>query len=212
MSESELMNKFDAFMKRHRGKKTEEIHDDIPVLTDIVSSENDIQLANHDDATQAHPIDISIDTVVESQSSIAELSQPALPNELTIQSDEDFPTALSADNEQEPPTLVDVYKEPSTEFDEIFTSSSTVESPLNVSKLSDAEAEQLARDIYIRIMSDIDGRVSRELRIDMSKRISAMVDKTVSAAIEDFKQELANIVSDAISETLLQRTEQTIKK
>ncbi len=186
MEDSELLSKFDAFMKKHRN--TSSGVDDIPVLTDIVTDDSPIDSNNNKNA------DSDISQAKEPAVTSQEENKPTLVTEvLTIEIDKS--------SIEENPSLVSTGQE----------NKSSLESITRVSQLNDDDAEQLARDIYIRVMSDIDGRVSRDLRLEMTKRISAMIDKTVSAAIEDFKQELANIISDAISETLIQRTEKNSK-
>ena len=186
---------FNAFMKKHRSTSSD--IDDIPVLTDIVTNDDVLEMSisespnDHTDV-QAEPLQSFASALsVEDSEQSTDISSIEVDKTLTAGE-----TGAISSN-QENPAIDDRTAAP--------------ESITSVSQLNDNDAEQLARDIYIRVMSDIDGRVSRDLRLEMTKRISAMIDKTVSAAIEDFKQELANIVSDAISETLIQRTEKKSK-
>lgn len=221
MSESDLMNKFDAFIKKHHAAMV----DEIPVLTDIVIEEEPSNKAENESAFQGNN-SLVVAVNENDEAAVActeEFTRSVADMDSLLQSGEDFPVIESSDIQTDFPVLVDVYEEPDMDVEPIPSTLTPIDiEPLdnvsldnvssgNVSRLSDEEAEQLARDIYIRVMSDIDGRVSKELRLEMSKRLSAMLDKTVSAAIEDFKQELANIVSDAISETLFQRFERQSK-
>jgi len=75
------------------------------------------------------------------------------------------------------------------------------------SDLSDTEVEALARDIYERVMAKLNTQISSELREHLTERLSSIIDGTVGAALADFKQELANTVSDAVEEALLDRAE-----
>lgn len=75
------------------------------------------------------------------------------------------------------------------------------------SALTDAEVETLSRDIYRRVMARLGDQISTDLRDHLTQRLSSIIDNTVSTAIEDFKQELANTVGDAIAEVLLDRAE-----
>src|SRR5688500_1762889 len=114
MSESDLMNKFDAFIKKHHAAMV----DEIPVLTDIVSEEE-------------YPKKAEIESSFEQDSSIAAVNEndetailtteefitSAAKVDSLIQSGEDFPFIQSSDIQEEQfPVLVDVYEEPEIKF------------------------------------------------------------------------------------------------
>jgi len=78
---------------------------------------------------------------------------------------------------------------------------------LDDTSLSDTQIELLTREIFDHVMSKLGTQISNDLQIQLTERLSAIIDSTVAAAISDFKQGLADLISDAIAEVLLDRAE-----
>jgi len=75
--------------------------------------------------------------------------------------------------------------------------------------LSDAQVEILTREIFDHVMSKLGTQISSDLQVQLTERLSAIIESTVAAAISDFKQGLADLVGDAIAEVLLDRAEKS---
>jgi hypothetical protein len=73
--------------------------------------------------------------------------------------------------------------------------------------LSDTQIELLTREIFDHVMSKLGTQISNDLQVQLTERLSAIIDSTVAAAISDFKQGLADLIGDAIAEVLLDRAE-----
>ncbi|HVK55510.1 MAG TPA: hypothetical protein VM532_10845, partial [Burkholderiales bacterium] len=59
------------------------------------------------------------------------------------------------------------------------------------------------------VMSKLGTQISSDLQVQLTERLSAIIESTVAAAISDFKQGLADLVGDAIAEVLLDRAEKS---
>jgi hypothetical protein len=124
-------------------------------------------------------------------------------------------SSRSGEDVQDIPVLTDIIEEtdvPPSAGDPQISSSSLRATPpedsgANSANLADAEVETLARDIFQHVMSELTSRISSELRVHLTERLSSIIDGTVTAAIDDFKQELADVVGDAIAGALLDRAE-----
>jgi|GEM_PF-2630067 len=92
------------------------------------------------------------------------------------------------------------------------TETHLAEQPIANAVLSDAEVEVLARDIFQRVMTDLGDHISNDLRTHIADRLSSIIDKTVTTALDDFKQELSDIIGDAIADVLLTRAERIAAK
>ncbi|MES2354612.1 MAG: hypothetical protein V4568_09465 [Pseudomonadota bacterium] len=83
------------------------------------------------------------------------------------------------------------------------------ESVGNNASLSDVEAEILSRDIFQHVLAKLSTQISNDLHNQLTDRLSSIIDNAVAAAIEDFKQELANTIGDGIAEALLDRADRS---
>lgn len=64
---------------------------------------------------------------------------------------------------------------------------------------------ELARDVYTRVMMQVEGRLAHDLEARLSQHLAPHVHAAVLAALTDLRQELANAIGDAVSEAIAQR-------
>ena len=69
---------------------------------------------------------------------------------------------------------------------------------------ADPEAE-LARAVFDRVWSDVEGRLAAELERRLTQHLVPEVHTAVASAIGDLRQELANAIGDAIKDALARR-------
>jgi hypothetical protein len=68
-----------------------------------------------------------------------------------------------------------------------------------------AATEELAREVFNRVMAEVEGRLAADLENRLSQHLVAQVHGAVASALGDLRQELANAIGDAVAEALKQR-------
>ena len=63
----------------------------------------------------------------------------------------------------------------------------------------------LAREIFARVMSEVEGRLAADLEKRLNQHLDPQVHAAVASAIGDLHQELANAIGDAINRALEHR-------
>ena len=63
----------------------------------------------------------------------------------------------------------------------------------------------LAREIFARVMSEVEGRLAADLEKRLNQQLVPQVHAAVASAIGDLHQELANAIGDAINRALEHR-------
>lgn len=64
------------------------------------------------------------------------------------------------------------------------------------------EAEELAREVFTRVMAEVEGRLALDLEKRLAQHLMPEVHSAVASAIGDLRQEFANAIGDAVSEAL----------
>ena len=69
-----------------------------------------------------------------------------------------------------------------------------------------AEATRaLARDVFHRVMAEVEGRLAKDLEARLAQHLVPQVHAAVASAIGDLRQELANAIGDAVADALRNR-------
>jgi hypothetical protein len=68
-----------------------------------------------------------------------------------------------------------------------------------------AATEELAREVFTRVMAEVEGRLAADLEARLAQHLVPQVHAAVASALGDLRQELANAIGDAVSEALKQR-------
>ncbi len=68
-----------------------------------------------------------------------------------------------------------------------------------------APADDLAREVFNRVMAEVEGRLASELERRLAEHLVPQVHAAVASAIGDLHQELANAIGDAVAEALKAR-------
>jgi hypothetical protein len=68
-----------------------------------------------------------------------------------------------------------------------------------------AEQAELARDVFHRVMLQVEGRLAHDLENRLNQHLAPHVHAAVIAALADLRQELANAIGDAVSEAIAAR-------
>ena len=68
-----------------------------------------------------------------------------------------------------------------------------------------AATEELAREVFTRVMAEVEGRLAADLENRLSQHLVAQVHGAVASALGDLRQELANAIGDAVAEALKNR-------
>lgn len=63
----------------------------------------------------------------------------------------------------------------------------------------------LARDIFTRVMAEVEGRLAEELERRLTEHLVPQVHTAVASALGDLHQELANAIGDAVTRALENR-------
>lgn len=71
---------------------------------------------------------------------------------------------------------------------------------------ADAPTSELAREVFDRVMADVEGRLGAELERRLVQHLVPQVHSAVASAIGDLHQELANTIGDAVKEALERRS------
>ena len=67
-------------------------------------------------------------------------------------------------------------------------------------------AGELARDVFNRVMAEVEGRLAADLEKRLAQHLVLQVHTAVASAIGDLRQELANAIGDAVSDALRNRS------
>jgi hypothetical protein len=68
-----------------------------------------------------------------------------------------------------------------------------------------AASSQLAQAIFERVMKEVEGRMGSDLQRRLNQHLAGQVHAVVASAIGDMRQELANVIGDAIKQELERR-------
>jgi hypothetical protein len=63
----------------------------------------------------------------------------------------------------------------------------------------------LAREVFDRVMADVEGRLAAEIERRLTQHLVPQVHAAVASALGDLHQELANTIGDAIRDALAKR-------
>ena len=64
---------------------------------------------------------------------------------------------------------------------------------------------ELARDVFHRVMAEVEGRLAADLEKRLAQHLVPQVHAAVASAIGDLRQELANAIGDAVADALRNR-------
>lgn len=67
------------------------------------------------------------------------------------------------------------------------------------------EVGELARDIFTKVLAEVEGRLAADLEKRLIQHLESEVHSAVASALGDLRQELANAIGDAVAEALHQR-------
>jgi hypothetical protein len=67
------------------------------------------------------------------------------------------------------------------------------------------ESAVLAREVFDRVMGEVEGRLAAELERRLVEHLHSEVSAAVASALGDLHQDLANTIGDAIKEALQRR-------
>jgi hypothetical protein len=65
--------------------------------------------------------------------------------------------------------------------------------------------EALAREVFTRVMAEVEGRLAADLEKRLAEHLVPEVHAAVASALSDLRQELANAIGDAVAEALSAR-------
>jgi hypothetical protein len=68
-----------------------------------------------------------------------------------------------------------------------------------------AAAEELAREVFSRVMAEVEGRLAADLEKRLVQHLVPQVHTAVASALGDLHQELANAIGDAVAAALKDR-------
>ena len=68
-----------------------------------------------------------------------------------------------------------------------------------------ALADELARDVFKRVMAEVEGRLAADLEKRLVQHLVPQVHTAVASALGDLHQELANAIGDAVAAALKDR-------
>jgi hypothetical protein len=68
-----------------------------------------------------------------------------------------------------------------------------------------ALADDLARDVFNRVMAEVEGRLAADLEKRLVQHLVPQVHTAVASALGDLHQELANAIGDAVAAALRDR-------
>jgi hypothetical protein len=71
--------------------------------------------------------------------------------------------------------------------------------------VQDDATAALAREVFDRVMADVEGRLAADLERRLAQHLSAQMHSAVASALGDLHQELANTIGDAIRDALAKR-------
>ena len=69
----------------------------------------------------------------------------------------------------------------------------------------DPKDEALAKDVFDRVMAEVEGRLAADLEKRLAQHLMPEVHTAVASALGDLRQELANAIGDAVSAAIANR-------
>ena len=69
----------------------------------------------------------------------------------------------------------------------------------------DEQDEALAREVFDRVMAEVEGRLAADLEKRLTQHLMPEVHAAVTSALGDLRQELANAIGDAVSAAIASR-------
>ena len=69
----------------------------------------------------------------------------------------------------------------------------------------DSGDEALAREVFERVMAEVEGRLAADLEKRLAQHLMPEVHVAVASALGDLRQELANAIGDAVSAAIANR-------
>ena len=69
-----------------------------------------------------------------------------------------------------------------------------------------AAMDELAREIFSRVLAEVEGRLAADLEKRLAQHLVTQVHSAVASALGDLRQELANAIGDAVTEAVARRT------
>jgi hypothetical protein len=69
----------------------------------------------------------------------------------------------------------------------------------------DESTAQLSQAIFERVMQEVEGRLGADLERRLTQHLAGQVHAAVASAIGDMRQELANVIGDAVKQELERR-------
>ena len=69
----------------------------------------------------------------------------------------------------------------------------------------DPEDEVLAREVFERVIAEVEGRLAADLEKRLTQHLMPEVHAAVASALGDLRQELANAIGDAVSAAIASR-------
>lgn len=67
------------------------------------------------------------------------------------------------------------------------------------------EEAELAREVFDRVMAEVEGRLAADLENRLAQHLVPQVHAAVASALGDLRQELANAIGDAVSQAIARR-------
>ena len=77
-----------------------------------------------------------------------------------------------------------------------------VEAP---SAFNEGTAGDISQEVFARVMAEVEGRLAAELEKRLVEHLQAEVHVAVASALGDLRQDVANAIGDAVSESLKRR-------
>ncbi len=68
-----------------------------------------------------------------------------------------------------------------------------------------AATDELAHEVFKRVMLQVEGRLSHDLEARLAKHLAPQIHTAVISALSDLRQELANAIGDAVHEAIAAR-------
>jgi hypothetical protein len=68
-----------------------------------------------------------------------------------------------------------------------------------------AATDELARDVYKRVMLQVEGHLAHDLEARLAQHLAPQIHAAVISALGDLRQELANAISEAVREAIAAR-------
>jgi hypothetical protein len=69
----------------------------------------------------------------------------------------------------------------------------------------DTDREALVREVFTRVMAEVEGRLAADLEKSLAEHLVPQVHAAVAGALGDLRQDLANAIGDAVAEAISRR-------